>query len=122
MSTESDIERIKQQFSNDLKSLTFAGMVVTGGNGLVSIDLAHAKMMVRKAPNQKPFCYINLPTKGGSGSDVAMSKALMHPKLEGNLSLEALDDLTTTLWAYVGIRLSEHPADFRQIKLAPEFF
>jgi hypothetical protein len=122
MNAESDFEHAKQQFAKHLKSLTFAGMIVTGRNRLVSIDLARAKMMVRKASKQKPFCHINLPTKSGPGCDVAMSEALMHPKLEGNLSLDAIDDLTATLWAYVSIRLIEHPIDFRQIKLSPEFY
>jgi hypothetical protein len=118
MNVEFDFEHAKEQFANHLRSLTFAGMIVTGRNGLVSVDLARAKMMVRKGTNQKPFCYINLPTKSGQGCDVAMSKALMHPKLKGNLSLDTMDDLTATLWAYVSICLNEHPIDFRQIKLS----
>jgi hypothetical protein len=122
MNVESDFERAKQQFAEHIKSLTFTDTIVTGRNGLVSIDLARAKMMVRKATNQKPFCYINLPTKSGQGCDLAMSKALMHPKLEGNLNLDAMDDLTATLWVYVSICLNEHPIDFRQIKLSPEFY
>jgi hypothetical protein len=126
MSTESDFEHAKEQFANDLKSLAFTGMTVTGQHGLVSIDLARAKLMIRRARNQKPFCYINLPTENKHGGNVAMSeaisKAVMHPKLKGQFSLDMMDDFTTTMWAYIGIRLSEHPVDFRQIKLSPEFF
>jgi hypothetical protein len=31
-----------------------------------------------------------------------------------------MDDLTSTLWAYINIRLLEHPLSLETIKLSPE--
>jgi hypothetical protein len=120
MNTDTFLEQTTANFSRQIAALFFDGHLVTGQGGFVSIDLAKAKMFVRRQPKQKPFCYINLPTAPGAGAANAMTKALMHPKLKGKVSLEIMDDLTAVLWAYVNILLCEHPVDFRQIKLSPE--
>ena len=47
---------------------------------------------------------------------------MTNPKLAACLlsSFDAMDDLSATLWAYVNIRLAEHPQSLEGIKLSPE--
>jgi hypothetical protein len=111
------LEIAKASLRQDIARLSFDGQVVTGALGLVSIDIAKAKMMVRRHRwDPKPFCYINLPKTTGSE---ALSKALLHPKLRG-CGLEILEDMHGPLWTYVNIRLLEHPISLDQIRLSPQ--
>lgn len=83
---------------------------------VVTIDMPRAKMMVRRhAGDAKPFCYINLPTKTGDEGSQVLSKALMHPKLQG-CGEHILDDITATLWAYINIWLLPKPVDMDRFK------
>jgi len=108
------------EFADEIAALLFEGTVVTGRHRLVSIDLARAKVLFRKHPSKKPFCYLALPTRGGPGYADAVTRILMHPKLKGVLSIGTMEDLTATLWAYTNIRISGHPIDLRSIDLSPE--
>jgi len=58
-------EQFKADWKRDLSTLTFSGTILTGSGGLVSIDLAQAKMFVRRQPGLKPFLYITLPKQTG---------------------------------------------------------
>jgi hypothetical protein len=44
-------EQFKADWKRDLSTLTFSGTILTGSGGLVSIDLAQAKMFVRRQPD-----------------------------------------------------------------------
>ena len=46
MNAEQQLQSAREGFRRDLARLSFNGAIVTGGLGLVSIDLAKAKMMV----------------------------------------------------------------------------
>jgi hypothetical protein len=119
MNAHQFLEQFKASWKRDLSSLAFSGTVVTGGNGLVSIDLALAKMFVRRHPGLKPFHYINLPKQAGPGTSEKLQEALMHPRLRG-CGPDILDDITSTLWAYINICFSKEPIDMDQIRLSPE--
>jgi hypothetical protein len=109
MSPEQALQAARESFRRDLAGLSFDGYLISGPAKLVCIDTAKAELMVRRTPlSPKPFCYINLPTKGGPKSTDALSQALMHPKLRG-CGADILDDITASLWAYVNLRLLEHP-------------
>jgi hypothetical protein len=114
------MEDSKESFIRDISDLSFEGTRVIGKHGLVTIDLQTGKMFIRRKPSLKPFCYINLPTKKGSDMQEALSSSLMHPKLKGWGDLDGMDDLTSTLWAFINIRHSEKPIDLRGITLSPE--
>jgi hypothetical protein len=50
-----------------------------------------------------------------------MEEILTNPKLAACLiSFDAMDDLTSVLWAYINIRLLEHPQSLEGIQLSPE--
>src|SRR4051812_22503147 len=100
------LEQAKQSLRRDLTQLRHDGTLDTGKHGLVSLDLEKGKVFVRRAPGLKPFCYINLPTRPGSD---AMAKALLAPKLRGQMTPAMLDDLTATLFAYINARLAGTP-------------
>jgi hypothetical protein len=74
MNAHQSFEQVKASWKRDLSTLTFSGTVVTGRNGLASIDLALAKMFVRRHPGLKPFHYINLPKQAGPGTSKSSSK------------------------------------------------
>jgi hypothetical protein len=113
-------EQFKADWKRDLSTLTFSGTILTGSRGLVSIDLAQAKMFVRRRPGLKPFLYINLPKQTGpSANSEKLQEVLMHPRLKG-CGLDILDDLTNTLWAYISICLFKEPVDMDRIRLSPE--
>jgi hypothetical protein len=125
MNAHQALEQVKANWKRDLSTLIFSGTVVTGGNGLVSIDLAKAKMFVRRRPGLKPFHYINLPKQAGPGTSEELQQALMHPWLKG-CGPDILDDITSTLWAYINICLFKEPIDMDQFRLSlrgcPEHF
>jgi hypothetical protein len=90
------LEQVKASWKRELSTLSFSGTVVIGANGLVSIDLAKAKMFVRRHPGLKPFHNINLPKQAGLGTSEKLQEALMHPRLKG-CGPDILDDITSTL-------------------------
>jgi hypothetical protein len=114
------LQAAQTEFADEIAALTFEGAVVTGRHRLVSIDLVRAKVLFRKHPSKKPFCYLALPTRGGPGYADALTRILMHPKLKGVLSIGTMEDLTATLWAYTNIRICDHPVDLRSVGLSPE--
>jgi hypothetical protein len=107
----------RESFQRDLARLSFNGTVVTGGLGLISIDLAKAQMMVRcKRSDPKPFGCIDLSAMTSSDQWWAVLSTVMeHPKLKG-CDLSIIDDIMTTLYAYISIRLEETPV----IRMSPE--
>jgi hypothetical protein len=74
MNAHQAFEQVKASWKRDLSTLTFSGTVVTGRNGLVSIDLAKAKMFVRRHPGLKPFHYINLPKQAGRRTSESLAR------------------------------------------------
>jgi hypothetical protein len=120
MTPDQALQAARESFRRDLARLSFDGYIVTGPAKLVSIDIAKAKMMVRRRSLDKnPYCYINLPIKIGPECVEGLSRALVHPKLRG-CGPDVLDDMISTLWAYINLRLLEHPVSIDSFALSME--
>jgi hypothetical protein len=75
------LQAAKESFRRDIALLTFDGSLVTGPTKLISIDIAKARMFVRRTPNDKNPVQIALPTELGQECSKALSKILMHPAI-----------------------------------------
>jgi hypothetical protein len=121
MDTFQSFEHAKESMASDVATLKFAGNTVTGRHGLISIDLLTGKLKARLAAGAKVSCYINLPTLAGVEASQSLQAVMTNPKLMACLSShDSWDDLTSTVWAYVNIRLVEHPQSLAGIQLSPE--
>jgi hypothetical protein len=119
MNAYEHLAQAKESMAADVAALRFEGTTVVGRHGLVSIDLMTGKLKVRTAPDGKPICCLNLPTSTGVEASRCMERVMLQlmPYLG---SCAAMDDLTAVLWAFINIRLLEHPLSLETIKLSPE--
>ena len=97
--------------------LRFEGTVVTGRNGLISVDLLTGKLQARTAPEEPPCYEMILPM----ADEWTITEAtVMNPELKVYLSNAALIDLSLTIWVFMNIRLYKDPYSMKGIKLSSE--